>query len=119
MPKITFGTSGKVVEFDDGDEVNVLRVSIRYGCGLPFKCASGNCGTDRVYVEEGAEYLSPIRRKERDRLGDEVDHGYRLACQTYANGDVTVSWDPDRAPVVSGRAQQLLTDRWLAAEDTD
>ena len=119
MPKITFATTGRAVEFDDGDEVNVLRVSIRHGCGVPFKCASGNCGTDRIFVEQGAENLSPIRRKERDRLGDEISQGYRLACQTYALGDVTISWDPNRTPASSARAEELLRKRWLAAKDTD
>jgi ferredoxin len=119
VPSITFATSSRSVEFEDGDEVNVLRVSIRYGCGVPFKCASGNCGTDRLFVEAGAENLSPVRRKERERLGADVDRGYRLGCQTYATGDVTVSWDPDRVPVLSARGQEKLATRWLSAADTD
>lgn len=119
MARITFATSGKTVDFDDDDEVNVLRVSIRYGGGVPFKCASGNCGTDRVFVEDGRENLSPIRPKERDRLGDDVEHGYRLACQTYALGDVTISWDPAVSAVLPAKANERLTERWLAADDTD
>ena len=35
-----------------------------------------------IHVEKGAENLSRVRPKERERLGDEVDEGYRLACQT-------------------------------------
>ena len=109
MPTIDFRTSGRTVEFADGDDVNLLRTSIRHDCGVPYKCASGNCGTDRVLIEQGAEHLSRVRPKERDRLGDDVDRGYRLACQTYVSGDVTVSWDS--APVVESAR---LRERWLA-----
>jgi ferredoxin len=109
MPTIHFRTSGGSVEFPDGEEVNLLRVAIRYDCGVPYKCASGNCGTDRVLIEEGAEHLSRIRPKERDRLGDALEHGYRLACQTYASGDVTLSWD---GPAVA--ENERLRERWLA-----
>ena len=109
MPTIEFRTSGRTVELGDGEEVNLLRTSIRHDCGVPYKCASGNCGTDRVLVERGAEHLSRIRPKERDRLGDDVDRGYRLACQTYVSGDVTVSWDT--APVTES---SRLRERWLA-----
>lgn len=116
MPRIEFRTSGCAVDFDDGDEVNLLRVAIRHDCGVPYKCASGNCGTDRVHVEAGAEHLSPLRPKERERLGELIDAGWRLACQTYAAGDVTVTWDPDQRPL-EGRAADKLKERWLAAAD--
>ena len=109
MPTIRVPHDGRDVELRDGEEVNLLRISIRNDCGVPFKCASGNCGTDRVLVEQGAEHLSRIRPKERDRLGDDVDRGYRLACQTYVSGDVTVSWDA--APVAESAR---LRERWLA-----
>lgn len=112
MPTIHFRTSGSTVELADGDEVNLLRASIRYDCGVPYKCASGNCGTDRIRIEDGAEHLSPIRPKERDRLGDAVDQGYRLACQTYASGDVTLSWDGE--PVAEN---VRLRQRWLAGDE--
>lgn len=106
--------------FDDGSEVNLLRTAIRHDCGVPYRCASGNCGTDRVLVEEGGDHLSPVRPKERDRLGELVEHGWRLACQTYANGDVTVSWDPAQEALPLGeRAQAALRERWLGGEERD
>src|SRR5262245_44631666 len=94
MPTIRFETTDRDVQFQDGDEVNLLRVAIRNDCGVPFKCASGNCGTDRVRVLAGAENLIPSRKRERERLGELVAKGYRLACQTYVCGDVTIAWDP-------------------------
>ena len=120
MPTIEFRTSGCKVEFAEGDEVNMLRVAIRNDCDVPYKCASGNCGTDRVKVEEGAGNLSLARRRERDTLGPElVAAGYRLACQTYVLGDVSVSWDPDQVALISPRAEARLREKWLAGKDTD
>ena len=118
MPKIRFDTTDKVVEFPDGEEVNLLRVAIRNDCGIPFKCASGNCGTDRVRVLEGYENCDPPRRRERERLGELVEQGYRLACQTYARGDVSLAWDPDQRGLDEhGRAYDRLKQVWLAKED--
>ena len=119
MPRICFETSGREVTFPDGDEVNLLRVAIRNECGIPFKCASGNCGTDRVRVIEGADQLIPARRRERERLGELYEQGYRLACQTYVAGDVTVAWDPDQTEMeAGGKAYDRLRQVWLAKDDT-
>jgi ferredoxin len=119
MPAIHFRNTGRTVEFEPGSEVNLLRVAIRNDCGVPYRCASGNCGTDRVLVVEGAEHLSPVRRKEHDRLGELVAEGWRLACQTYTSGDVVVAWgDGDAAPL-GERAAEKLRERWLAGADGD
>ncbi|MGH9138096.1 MAG: 2Fe-2S iron-sulfur cluster-binding protein [Acidimicrobiales bacterium] len=125
MPTIRFLTSGCAVDFSDDDEVNVLRVAIRNECNVPYRCASGNCGTDRVFVEDGAENLSPPRRRERDRLGSLLEQGWRLCCQTYAAGDVSLSWDPDQKPLderwadrsLPSRADERLKRRWLDVDD--
>lgn len=118
MPEINFQTSGRRVSFPEGEEVNILRMSMRMECGVPWKCASGNCGTDRLLVVEGAENLSPIRRRERERLGELIDQGYRLGCQTYTSGDVTVTWDPNQRGLdEDSAAGQRLKARWLAAAD--
>ena len=116
MPRVWYRTSDTTVEFDEDDEVNLLRAAIRNDCGVPYKCASGNCGTDRVLVEEGAEHLSKVRPKERDRLGDDIERGYRLACQTYAGGDVTLSWDPNQTGTDSERLRQKWLDGDVPAE---
>jgi ferredoxin len=127
VPTIRFLTTGRAVEFPDGDEVNLLRVAIRNECGVPYRCASGNCGTDRVFVDDGVANLSPPRRRERDRLGDLLDEGWRLACQTYVAGDVAVRWDPDQRALdehavdraLPDRAAERIRARWLAGLDTD
>jgi ferredoxin len=119
MPRIRFDTSDREVSFPEGDEVNLLRVAIRNECGIPFKCASGNCGTDRVRVLEGMENLTPARRRERERLAELSEQGYRLACQTYVMGDVTIAWDPDQTEMEGkGKVYDRLRQIWLAKEDT-
>jgi ferredoxin len=118
MPRIRFDTSDREVAFPDGDEVNLLRVAIRNECGIPFKCASGNCGTDRVRLLAGAEHCIPPRRRERERLGELLEQGYRLACQTYVSGDISVAWDPDQKEMeASGRAYDRLRQVWLSKAD--
>jgi ferredoxin len=111
MPTIRFTTSGHdvTVPAEDAEDLNLLRTAIKHGVGLPFRCASGQCGTDRVKVLEGAENLSPMRPREREALGELADGPYRLACQTYVNGDVTVSWDEGPVPA---RVSQKVRDYW-------
>jgi len=119
MPVIRFHTSDREVEFQEGDDINVLRVSIRNDCGIPWQCASGLCGTDRIRVVDGAENLEAPRRREQDRLGPLLDEGVRLACQTYANGDVTVVWDPKQQSIdEDSKAGKRLKAKWLDGEDS-
>lgn len=118
MPTIRFETSNQEVSFPDGEEVNLLRIALRNDVAIPFKCASGNCGTDRVRVVEGLDQCVPARRRERERLGELIDEGYRLSCQTYVKGDVVVAWDPDQTALgASGRAYERLKQVWLAKDD--
>jgi ferredoxin len=118
MAVIRFETSDREIELPEGDDVNLLRFAMRHEVGLPWKCASGLCGTDRVLIVEGAEHLSPPRRREKDRLGDLIDEGVRLACQTYVSGPCTVVWDPDQRGIdEDSEAGKRLKARWLAGED--
>lgn len=91
MPSVTFQTSGKTIEVDK--DSNLLRTSIRYEGAVPFKCGGGLCGTCRVRITDGHENLSKVMKKEIDRLGQpKIDEGFRLACQTFITGDVTIAW---------------------------
>ncbi|MEP4546409.1 MAG: 2Fe-2S iron-sulfur cluster-binding protein [Saccharospirillum sp.] len=73
---------------------NLLRVSLREQCGLPFKCGGGNCGTCKCHIDKGLENTDPVKKKERNILSDEdIENGYRLGCQTFILGDVEVSWE--------------------------
>ena len=74
---------------------NLLRLSLRYGGGIPFKCGGGLCGTCRCLIEVGHEHTDAIKPKERKHLTEaDIANGYRMACQTFVNGDIHVSWVP-------------------------
>jgi ferredoxin len=94
MIQVTFITNGgKVVQAPEGS--NLLRVSLRDKGGIPFKCGGGLCGTCRCRIEQGIEHTDPVKPKERKHLTEaELAAGHRMACQTFLNGDVAVSWIP-------------------------
>ncbi|SHN62143.1 2Fe-2S iron-sulfur cluster-binding protein [Bradyrhizobium erythrophlei] len=100
MIKVTFITNnGKTAEAPENS--NLLRVSLREQGGIPFKCGGGICGTCRCKIESGLENTDAIKPKERKHLTEEdFRQGYRMACQTFLNGDVSVSWVPlsERGP---------------------
>lgn len=101
MIQITFLTNGgKVVSAPDNS--NLLRVSLREQGGIPFKCGAGLCGTCKCKIETGLEHADAVKTKERKHLNEEqLREGYRMACQTFVTGDVSVSWQP-RATTASG-----------------
>lgn len=101
--RIRFLTSGADdVEVPVGS--NLLRMSIRYQGGLPFKCGGGMCGTCFCRIEEGVENLGLLTGKEKKMLTDEeIAAGHRLGCQTSLNGDVAVSWVPLEERKTPGR----------------
>jgi ferredoxin len=93
MATITFVTNnGKAVAAPENS--NLLRVSLREKGGIPFKCGGGLCGTCRCRIEQGLENTDEVKPKERNHLTEEdLKNGYRMACQTFVNGDVSVSWE--------------------------
>lgn len=91
MPTVSFQTSGQTIEVEQ--DANVLRTSIRFGGQVPFKCGGGICGTCRIRIVDGHSHVSKPMKKELLRLGEEkLGEGFRLACQTFVTGDVTVVW---------------------------
>lgn len=103
MVQITFLTNdGKTVSAPENS--NLLRVSLREQGGIPFKCGGGLCGTCRCRIESGREHTDAVKPKERKHLSEEdLQQGYRMACQTFVNGDVSVSWIPlsERRPAAA------------------
>ncbi len=92
--RVTFlSNAGKQVSAPAGS--NLLRVSLREKGGIPFKCGGGLCGTCRCRIESGLANTDAMKAKERKHLTDsDIAAGYRMACQTFVNGDVSVSWPP-------------------------
>lgn len=94
MITITFITNdGKQATAPDNS--NLLRVSLREKGGIPFKCGGGLCGTCRCKIETGIENTDAVKPKERNHLtADDLAAGFRMACQTFVLGDISVSWVP-------------------------
>ena len=89
---------------------NLLRVSLREQGGIPFKCGGGICGTCKCRIETGLANTDAIKPKERKHLTEEqFAAGYRMACQTFLTGDVSVSWTP-RPSAASARAETSPAD---------
>lgn len=107
MIQITFLTNdNKVVSAPPNS--NLLRVSLREKGGIPFKCGGGLCGTCRCRIEQGREHTDDVKAKERKHLTEaDIANGYRMACQTFVNGDISVSWQASKpAPVVAEAERQ-------------
>lgn len=90
--KICFKTNkNQVVDIEE--ETSLLRVSIRYKAGMPFKCGGGICGTCLCKIDEGIEHTNKLTKKELKILTEkDIKSSMRLACQTIVNGSVSVSW---------------------------
>jgi len=94
MIQVTLITNGNKV-ITGPENSNLQRLSIREKGGIPFKCGGGVCGTCRCRIEHGLENTDAVKDKERNHLTDaDLAAGYRMACQTFVNGDVSVSWIP-------------------------
>ena len=99
-PKITITlvTNGRVITAPK--DTNLLRASLREQGGLPWKCGGGICGTCRCRIEAGREHADKVKPKERKHLSEaDLASGYRMACQTFVSGDVSVSWMPKDKPL--------------------
>lgn len=94
MIQVTFLTNGSK-RVNAPKNSNLLRVSLREQGGIPFKCGGGICGTCKCKIENGLEHTDAVKKKERNHLSEEqLKQGYRMACQTFVNGDISVSWQP-------------------------
>jgi ferredoxin len=72
---------------------SLLRISLREQGGIPFKCGGGICGTCKCRIVAGLENTDAIKPKERKHLTPEqFTEGWRMACQTFVRGDVSVTW---------------------------
>ncbi|NHC39268.1 (2Fe-2S)-binding protein [Bacillus sp. MM2020_1] len=58
----------------------LLDVALNQGKPIKFKCRKGTCGQCTVQVLQGPG-LSKPNEQEQKKLGNEVNNGYRLACQ--------------------------------------
>ncbi len=89
--EITFLPHNKKINVKDGEIL--LRAALEAGVHINASCGgAGICGKCRVMIEDGQ-----VEGGINERLSQEdIDHGYRLACQSKVIGDLVV-----RVPVES------------------
>jgi ferredoxin len=90
--KINFKTNNNQIITTD-EETSLLRASIKYKIGMPFKCGGGICGTCICKIDNGINNTNKLTKKELKLLSEEdIKSSRRLACQTIVNGNISVSW---------------------------
>ena len=89
--KIIFKNNNQIITTDE--ETSLLRASIKYKIGMPFKCGGGICGTCICKIDNGINNTNKLTKKELKLLSEEdIKSSRRLACQTIVNGNISVSW---------------------------
>jgi ferredoxin len=58
----------------------LLDAALNHGKQIRYKCQKGTCGQCTVQVLQGPG-LSKPNEQEHTKLGNELNNGYRLACQ--------------------------------------
>ncbi|MFM1652003.1 2Fe-2S iron-sulfur cluster-binding protein [Brevibacillus sp. B_LB10_24] len=70
---------------------NLLLAMIKANLPVEFFCTTGKCTTCRLVMSVPDGSAEPISETEAYRLGAEaLSKGYRLACQLYVQGPLTV-----------------------------
>jgi ferredoxin, 2Fe-2S len=59
---------------------NLLNAALNQGKAIQYKCRKGTCGQCTVKVVQGSG-LSKPNEKELSKLKNEINNGFRLACQ--------------------------------------
>ncbi|WP_207671261.1 2Fe-2S iron-sulfur cluster-binding protein [Paenibacillus cymbidii] len=110
MPDITFMPDRQTVRVRPG--TTLLDAGRRANAGIRTRCdGKAACLMCKVIVEDDTG-LAPMNRNEQLKLGSLSEMGYRLACQTRAFGNVTVTVpeDPLKAAVRALLAKQQEED---------
>jgi 2Fe-2S ferredoxin len=85
----------KTVEAEAG--LTILDIALKHEVDWGFSCTRGTCARCRSYVASGREQLSEPSEAEESRLEpEELEQGYRLACQAIIKqpGSISVTHKP-------------------------
>ena len=90
---VDFQPLGRRVQVEEGS--TLLEAARKAGVGLNAVCGgAGSCGTCRVRIVDGM--VSPPNKSEANFLNQqELEDGYRLACQVEVQGNVSVDVPPE------------------------
>ena len=89
MSGIVFLPFEKEIEFDG--HLNILHLARKAGLPLQSICGGKKiCGKCKVIIAKSDGPLSPPSDREQEVLGELIDKGYRLACDTILTYDATV-----------------------------
>lgn len=70
----------KSVEIETG--LSLLDLAMKHDVDWGFSCTRGSCARCRCFVASGMEFLQEPNEAEEIRLEpEELERGYRLACQ--------------------------------------
>lgn len=70
---------------------NLLMAMVQAGLPVSFFCTTGKCTACRLQMDIPIGAANPISETESYRLGEEaVRQGFRLSCQVYVHGELTV-----------------------------
>lgn len=81
----------RAIEFEDKAGCTLLETALANGVEMPYDCKVGSCGTCRFRLIEGKtrELNSSALALDKEQL----DAGYRLACQTLPKTDLVIGID--------------------------
>lgn len=90
MASIKILNTGQVVQASAA--ISILNTLQREGVAIKHVCGGkAQCGTCRYKIVEGERFLSPMNEREKTRLEALGNpENVRLACQTYAFGDISI-----------------------------
>jgi uncharacterized 2Fe-2S/4Fe-4S cluster protein (DUF4445 family) len=92
--EIIFQPMGRRAKLEAGGKRNLLDLARAAGVGIEATCGGkGICGKCKVRLEGPAP---PATARERDVLGEEVEQGWRFACQCQLDTEVRV-WVPEES----------------------
>jgi len=103
---ITFLPEETTGEVSEGE--TILEAAERLGVALNHECGGvASCSTCRVQIS-GVAALSPVDVDEREVLDrEQLDAGYRLACQARIKGPITVVIPPTVTPLADQAIPQI------------
>lgn len=80
---------GEQHELEVNEGENMLDAAIEREVEIDYSCLEGMCDSCLVRILGGVENITPPTQEEYDMLGEEeVNRGFRLACQVKVNGPV-------------------------------